>query len=42
LGRFTIGEPAPEILLPSAADGKPLSLAAMRGKKTLLLVFASW
>lgn len=42
MGRFFEGEPAPELPLPSIADGKPMSLAAMRGKKTLLLVFASW
>jgi len=39
---FVVGKPAPEFALPRLKDGKPMSLAQLRGKKTLLLVFASW
>jgi hypothetical protein len=37
-----VGQPFPEIALPSAEDGRPLSLARFRGMKTILHVFASW
>ena len=36
------GEPYPTHLLPSLPDGRPLSIAHFRGKKVLLLQFASW
>ncbi len=36
------GEAHPEFTLPSIADGKPVSLAQFRGKKVLLIHFASW
>ena len=36
------GEPFPDIVLPSAEDGRPMSLADYRGKKVVLHVFASW
>lgn len=36
------GEPYPTHLLPSLSDGRPLSIAHFRGKKVLLLQFASW
>lgn len=36
------GDPYPSHLLPSLAGGPPLSIAHFRGKKVLLLQFASW
>ncbi len=39
---FEVGRPVPPIVLPAAADGRPLSLADFRGRKTILHVFASW
>jgi hypothetical protein len=39
---FEIGKPFPEFVLPSAEDGRPMSIAQFRGKKVLLHVFASW
>jgi hypothetical protein len=39
---FEIGEPFPELVLPSVEDGHPMSIAEFRGKKILLHVFASW
>jgi hypothetical protein len=36
------GEAYPAYVLPSLADGGPLSVAHFRGKKVLLLHFASW
>jgi hypothetical protein len=37
-----VGEPYPDLVLPSLADGSPLSVARFRGRKVLLLQFASW
>ena len=37
-----VGRPFPPIVLPAAADGRPLSMADFRGRKTILHVFASW
>ena len=37
-----IGSSFPDIKLPALADGKPMSIADFRGKKVLLLTFASW
>ncbi len=37
-----VGKPHPEVLLPSIADGKPVSLLQYRGRKVLLIHFASW
>ena len=37
-----VGQPFPDIRLPSLADGRPLSIRDLRGKKTLLMIFASW
>jgi len=37
-----VGRPFPPLVLPAAADGRPLSLADFRGRKTILHVFASW
>jgi hypothetical protein len=39
---FNPGEAFPTIALPSAADGRPVSLADFRGKKVIVNVFASW
>jgi hypothetical protein len=36
------GDPYPSYLLPSLRGGDPLSVAHFRGKKVLLLQFASW
>ncbi len=40
--RLQQGEPFPDLVLPSLADGRPLSLADFRGRKVILQVFASW
>lgn len=37
-----VGQPFPEIVLPSMEDGEPMSIANFRGKKVVLHVFASW
>lgn len=37
-----VGEPFPALVLPSLADGSPLSIEPFRGRKVLLLQFASW
>jgi hypothetical protein len=39
---FNPGEPVPTIALPSAVDGKPISLAEFRGRKVIANIFASW
>ena len=36
------GERFPDLNLPSIANGKMVSLSSFRGKKVLLLKFASW
>ena len=36
------GEAFPTLALPSAADGRPTSLAEFRGKKVIVNIFASW
>ena len=40
--QFEVGQPFPEIVLPSLEDGRPTSIADYRGKKVILHVFASW
>jgi hypothetical protein len=40
--RFKVGEPFPDLVLPSAGNGRPTSIAQYRGKKVLLHIFASW
>ncbi len=40
--RPVVGEPFPDLELPSLTDGSPLSISAFRGKKVILHVFASW
>ncbi len=39
---FNAGEAFPTLALPSAADGRPVSVAEFRGKKLILNIFASW
>jgi hypothetical protein len=36
------GQRHPDFTLPAIGDGKPVSLAQFRGKKVLLIQFASW
>lgn len=36
------GKTHPEFKLPAVTDGKPVSLSDFRGKKTILVHFASW
>ena len=38
---WTVGEPLPELELPTI-DGGTLALADLRGKRVLLIEFASW
>lgn len=40
--RFEVGAPFPDIALPRLEGGAPTSLAAFRGDKIILHVFASW
>ncbi len=40
--RIAIGEPFPNLVLPSVEDGRPRSIAELRGHKIALHVFASW
>jgi hypothetical protein len=37
-----VGQRHPEFTLPDIQTGKPVSLADFRGKKVLLIQFASW
>lgn len=37
-----VGERFPALVLPSLADGSPLSVEQFRGRKVLLHQFASW
>ena len=37
-----VGQPFPDLVLPALDDGRPLSIGDLRGKKVVLLVFASW
>ena len=37
-----VGEPHPDFVLPLIADREPVSLSQFRGKKVLLIHFASW
>ena len=37
-----VGERHPEFTLPRIDDGAPVSLSNFRGKKVLLIQFASW
>ncbi len=40
--QFKIGEPFPNIVLPSLENGQPASMTQFRGKKLILHIFASW
>ena len=40
--RPVVGEPFPDLELPSLDDGAPLSISTFRGQKVILHVFASW
>ncbi len=37
-----LGQPHPDFTLPSIADRTPVSLSQFRGRKVLLIHFASW
>lgn len=37
-----VGQPHPEFVLPNIETGEPVSLSQFRGKKVLLIHFASW
>ena len=37
-----VGQRHPDFTLPDIRDGKPVSLSDFRGKKVLLIQFASW
>jgi hypothetical protein len=37
-----VGEPQPAFTLPDIQTGKPVALTEFRGKKVLLIQFASW
>ena len=37
-----VGERHPDFTLPGITDGKPVTLSDFRGKKVLLIQFASW
>jgi len=37
-----VGQPFPNLVLPSLSNGSPLSLAAFRGQKVILHIWASW
>lgn len=37
-----VGEPYPDFVLPSIDDQRPIRLSDLRGKKVLLIHFASW
>ena len=39
---LNVGDAFPTMALPSAADGRPTSLAEYRGKKVIVNIFASW
>ncbi|MDA7978377.1 MAG: redoxin domain-containing protein [Pirellulales bacterium] len=40
--RPRVGQRHPDFTLPNTADGTPVSLSDYRGKKVLLIHFASW
>ncbi len=37
-----VGREYPDFTLPQISDGKPVSLSQFRGRKVLLIHFASW
>ncbi len=40
--RPCVGQRHPDFTLPAIEDGKPVSLSGLRGRKVLLVHFASW
>jgi hypothetical protein len=40
--RPRVGEPHADSVLPSLSDGEPMGLSEYRGRKVLLVHFASW
>ena len=40
--RIEVGKPYPDFLLPRIDDSTPITLSQFRGKKVLLIQFASW
>jgi hypothetical protein len=40
--RPRVGEPHVDFVLPSLSDGEPVGLSEFRGRKVLLVHFASW
>lgn len=41
-GEIGVGKPYPEIRLPTVEGDRTLSLSSFRGRKVLLIEFASW
>jgi hypothetical protein len=39
---FNPGEAFPTLALPSASDGRPVSVTEFRGRKLIVNIFASW
>ena len=39
---LSVGNPFPDLVLPSLDGGRAMSIADFRGKKVILHVFASW
>ena len=39
---LNVGDPFPQLFLPSLDDGRPMSIADFRGERVVLHVFASW
>lgn len=37
-----VGQRHPDFTLPTISDGKPVSLSQFRGKRVLLIHYASW
>ena len=37
-----VGQPHPDFVLPAIEDGKKIALSDLRGKKIVLIHFASW
>lgn len=42
LGRIEVGQPFPAERLQALQDGHPRSLSDFRGRRVLLIIFASW
>ena len=40
--RLQAGQPHPDFVLPRIDNGEPVALSQFRGKKVLLIHFASW